>query len=288
MSIKRIICIIIAMAMLSFVFACGDTSGGSGGGNGGGAAQQPGGSGGNGGGAAQQPGGSGGSGGGDTQQPGGSGGNGGGDTQQPGGGDGSDGDGNTAPEPPAPPAPPAGGSGGSSNLAGSPIDVLGQLVDGLKDAGVEMPMTLPPTEVEAELSQNTIGLSEDDFNKLVKSAAYNLAAIGTFAHQIIVIQANDSRAAGEVKGLISGPNGYDPKKWVCVWPERVIVVDSGDYVLLVAARAPVVEASIDIFTEMAGTTGSVITSFEHEGEVEGEPGGGGFGGGFGGGPMPLG
>ena len=270
MSIKRIICIIIAMAMLSLVFACGGETVGGGGGSGG---------------ETQQPGGSGGSGGGGTQQPGGgtesSGGNGGGETPQPGDG-GSGGNGNTAPEPPAPPA---GGSGGSSNLSGTPIDILGQLVDGLKDAGVEMPMTLPPTEVEAELSQNTIGLSENDFNKLVKSAAYNLAAIGTFAHQIIVIQANDSRAAGEIKGLVSGPNGYDPKKWVCVWPERVIVVDSGDYVLLVAARAPVVEASIDIFTEMAGTIGTVITSFEHEGEVEGQPGGGG---GFGGGPMTLG
>jgi len=278
MSIRKIICFAIAMAMLSFLFACGgETAGGNGGGGGGGETQQPGGSGGG-----NSGGNSGGGSGGGGNSGGGTGSGdvsgGGGETPQPGGSGGGGGD--------ASPEPPTGGGGGggaSSNLSGTSIDILSQLVDELKNAGVEMPMTLPPSEVEAELSHNTIGLDEGDFNKLVKTAAYNLAAIGTFAHQIIVIQANDGRAAGEIKGLVSGANGYDPKKWVCVWPERVIVVESGEYVLLVAAREPVVAASIEIFKDMAGTTGTVVTFFEHEGEIEGEGGGG-----FGGGPIGIG
>jgi len=262
MSIKRIICVLIALAMLSFAFACGGETVGGG-------TQQP-----DGGGQAQQPGG-----GGQTQQPGG-----GGQPQQPG-------DGGQTPQPgdggnEGTPAPAPGGGGTSTNLSGSPVEFLKEFVDELREKGVEMPMVLPPTEVEPELSHNTIGLEEEDFNRLVVSAAHNIAAIGTFAHQLIMIQAKDARAAGEVKGIVSGPDGYDPHKWICVWPERAIVMDSGEYVLIVAARAPVVEAAIDVFREMAGTIGTVVTFFEHDGHLEGEGGGG--GGGFGGGPIGLG
>jgi len=161
------------------------------------------------------------------------------------------------------------GSGGSTNLSGSALDILSKLDEDLKQTGVEMPMTLPPMEVSADMSQNDIGLSSADFNRLVSSAASSLAAIGTFAHQIAVIQANDANAATEVKNLISGSNGYDSQKWICVWPEKVIVVESGAYVLLAAARANVVDAAVEAFRSEAGTIGTVVTFFEHEGGAEG-------------------
>jgi hypothetical protein len=99
------------------------------------------------------------------------------------------------------------------------VEILNTLVDDLTTAGVHMPMALPPTEVTPDLSQNAIGLSEADFGRLVTSAYYSLAAIGTFAHQIIMIQANDDAAARDVKNLVSSFGGYDPQKWICVWPE---------------------------------------------------------------------
>lgn len=164
------------------------------------------------------------------------------------------------------------GGGGSgpvdSDLSGSAIDVLSKLDADLAQTGIEMPMTLPPTEVTADMSQNDIGLSSSDFNRLVVDAASSLAAIGTFAHQIAVIQANDASAAAEVKRLISGTNGYDALKWICVWPERVIVVESGAYVLLAAANADVVDAAIEAFRSEAGAIGTVVTFFEHDGGLE--------------------
>ena len=240
MSIKRIVCLFISVAMLSFAFACGGETGG--GGDGGNAGSDTG----------RVPGGN------ESPQPGGNTGGSGGS------GNGSSGGGSEA-----------GGGGSGTGLTGTPIEILGSLVDGLVNTGVEMPMSLPPTEVDIELSHNTVGLTEDEFGRLLVSAAFNIAAIGTFAHQIIIMQANDTRAASEVKNLVSGPNGYDSQKWICVWPERVIVVESGEYVLLVAARADVVDAAIDVFRDMAGTIGTVVTFFEHEGGIEGE--GGGFG-----------
>ena len=174
-----------------------------------------------------------------------------------------------------PSAPGNTGTGSNSNLSGSAMDVLTNLDEALKQAGVEMPMTLPPTAVTSGMSQNDVGLSSADFDRLVNSASSSMAAIGTFAHQIIIIQANSASAATEIKGLVSGANGYDAQKWICVWPEKVIVVESGEYVLIAAAKADVVDAAVAEFRAEAGTIGTVVTIFEHDGTVVDAPAGGG-------------
>jgi len=294
MKTKKIICIVVAMAMLCLVAACVSetNSGGSGGGSSSSGSEGSGGSGGsNSGGSGNS--GSGGNNSSDGSNSGGSGNSGsggsdggsgsGGDTQVqfPGDGeDGEDGDngdgedgedggdsgtgggggdsGNSG----------GGSSGGDSSLSGTASEVLGALVEDLKNSGVDMPMTFPgpPPEVSPELAHNYIGLSEDDFTRLVVSAAFSEAAIGTFAHLISIIQAKDAAAAGEVKRLISGSDGFDPQKWICVWPEMAAAVDSGSYVLLVAARIVVVEAAIDIFGDTGGSLGEVVTFWEFAGE----------------------
>ena len=157
------------------------------------------------------------------------------------------------------------GGGDASNLSGTPADILDKLVIDIQNTGVKMPMSFPPTEVTPDISLNTMGLSEADFGKLVVSASYNMAAIGTFAHQIIVIQAKDVDAASEVKKIVSSSNGYDPKKWICVFPEQVIAVNAGEYVLIVASYREVVEAALKAFEKSAGSIGTVETIWEHSG-----------------------
>ena len=308
MKIKRLLCIILAIAMIGFVVACaGDTDSGNGGNpgnsidggdngsagntdnsgsdgnNGGGNGNNNNNSGadtgrnpddgnnnggsnggsdiglGNGGNSGNGDGennnGGAGNGGGDSNS-GGNSGNGGGDGNNGGSGNGGDngsGNGN------------GGGGGSSSGLSGTAVEVISNLVDALKEAGVEMPMALPPSEVSPELSHNTIGLTEDDFMRLVTSAAHSLAAIGTFAHQIVIIQANNASAASEIKRLVSGSNGYDPQKWICVWPEVAIAVDAGEYVLIVASYERVADAAVAALKDAAGSTGEVITFWEHAG-----------------------
>jgi len=172
-----------------------------------------------------------------------------------------------------------GGGAVQTNLSGTPEEILNQLLADLESANVHMPMALPPLEVTHDLSHNAIGLSEADFDRLVTSATYSMAAIGTFAHQIIMIEANDAPSAAEVKKLVTGDGGYDPGKWICVWPDRAAAVDSGAYVLLAASYNEVVEAALDSFEAAAGNVGEVITFWEFSG---GELQGGDFGGGMGG------
>ena len=172
----------------------------------------------------------------------------------------------------------AGSENAGSGLTGAPEDILSKLTEDLTDEGIQMPMSLPPMKVEAEMSQNTIGLSEADFEKYVADCAYTMAAIGTFAHQMIVIQAKDAGAAGEIKKLVSGDNGYDAKKWICVFPEKAIAVDSGAYVLIVASYAEVADAAVEAFKAAAGSIGEVNMFWEFAGEAgegteSGAPGG---------------
>lgn len=162
--------------------------------------------------------------------------------------------------------------GGGSGLTGTSEDVLVMLLDSLADSGAETPMCIPPMAVEPEMSQNTIGLSEADFTRLVEDTAYTMAAIGTFAHQIIVIRGVDERAAGEIKRLVTGDGGYDAKKWICVFPEKAVAVDSGVYVLIVASTSDVADAAVEAFAAAAGTTGDADVFWEFAGDG-GEMGG---------------
>jgi len=105
-----------------------------------------------------------------------------------------------------------------------------------------------------------------------------MAAIGSHAHQIILIQAKDAAAAAEVKklvaGRVGGKDGYDPMKWVCVWPDQAVAVESGNYVLLVASRKDIVETALRVFKDMAGSIGQADIFYEHIGESAPSGGGG--------------
>ena len=128
-----------------------------------------------------------------------------------------------------------------------------------------MPMSLPPAGFALELSQNTVGLSEADYTKYVSEASQTMGAIMTAAHQIVLVKAVDAAAAAQVKKLISGPGGYDAKKWICVFPQTAIVIDSGVYVLLVASSREVADTAANVFKELAGSTGDVVTFFDFAG-----------------------
>jgi len=193
------------------------------------------------------------------------------------GGDGDNGDGGDGGD--------SGGDGGSG-LSGSAAEVLANIDAALRGAGVEIPMALPPMDVAPDLSQNTIGLSESDFGRLVVSAANSMAAIATHAHQLVIIQAVDEKAATEIKNLVSGAGGYDAKKWICVFPEKASAVESGCYVLLAASYADAVDAAIATFSYMAGGIGGVVTFWEFAGDAYVELGEGVGGGGLA--PLPIG
>ena len=154
----------------------------------------------------------------------------------------------------------------SSNLSGNPSDILEKLVTDttatVEAAGESMYMSIT-LGITAETSQNDIGLSSADFEKYVVAASSSLAAIGSQAHQIVLIQAKDTDSAAAVLKIVSGENGYNPQKWICVWPQKVVAIASGDYVLIIASREDIVDAGLDAFKKMAGNVGETVLIYEH-------------------------
>jgi len=196
---------------------------------------------------------------------------------------GSGGAGPTQPDKTDPPTDPGdageqGSSGGSGITHDEPAgEILKEILDALNELDIDKPMSLPPAAVTGEDSGFIIGLPTAKFNDLVLSASQTTAAIGTFAHQIIIIKAKDDASANEIKNIVSGAGGYDSQKWVCVFPDRSIVAQSGRYLMVAAARNPVIDALQDIFKDIFGDVSDVVTFWEHEG---GDDAGGGLGGGM--------
>ena len=157
-------------------------------------------------------------------------------------------------------------------MSGSPDALLEKLVadttDIVKAADGFMYISFI-SDVTPELMQNAAGISEADYNAYLVAVASSMAGIGSQAHQIILYQAKSAEAALEVKkivaGKVNGKDGYDSMKWICAWPEQSVVVESGEYVLLVASRVDIAEAAVSVFLQMGGNIGEPDIFYEHTG-----------------------
>ncbi|GHU96480.1 hypothetical protein FACS1894208_11150 [Clostridia bacterium] len=171
----------------------------------------------------------------------------------------SDGGPNTASPPPVSPTPTP--APPQDTLKGTTAEILEKIIaDANKALGEDsaMPMSFT-SEVTEETSEGNLGLTSDQFKSKVKSASVSTAAIGSFAHEIALVQCANAEDAAEVKGLIA--KGFDSGKWICVFPDRSVVIDSVSYVLLVAAKDANIDAVVKAFTDEAGDNAGKLDVF---------------------------
>lgn len=162
-------------------------------------------------------------------------------------------------------------SDSASNLTGTPEEILEKLVGDAKtavEAAGGFYYISMASEVTADTSLGVIGFSSANFDKYVTAASCSKAGIGSQAYEIILIQCKDAKAAKEVKKLVKrAPDetdgGYNSMKWICVWPEKCAVVESGSYVLVAASLNNIVDAALDVFRDMAGSVGEIDVFYEH-------------------------
>ena len=156
----------------------------------------------------------------------------------------------------------SGGSGGAKDtLTGSTEDILNSVVDGAnkllpEDSQLAAAFT---DAVTADSAQNALGLSPDDFTKYVSEAYVSTAAIMTFAHQVALMKCKDFSSAAQVKSLVAA--GFDSNKWICVWPDKSFVADSGSYVLLVASTSAGADALLESFKTLANNNVGEVNTF---------------------------
>ena len=148
----------------------------------------------------------------------------------------------------------AGGGAGAEAKDTLTENAANTLAGIIVDVQADLPMMFEDA-ITAETAQGMLGLTPEQFEKYVSEAAASTAAISTFAIQISLVKCNDFTAATEVKSLIA--KGYDSGKWICVFPEQSMTVESGSYVLLAVGPADTVDAILKSFTDAAaGNVGS--------------------------------
>jgi len=149
-------------------------------------------------------------------------------------------------------------SGAKDTLSGTPEEILAQLKEAAEDA---LPMGLVD-EITRDRAQFVLGLTEEQFDMYVDSAA---ESPGINAQSTALVKCGDS-AAAKVKDLIA--EGYDPGKWICAFPQKCVVVESGSYVLLTANFAETADRLVEAFRTISdGNIGTprVFYESDHEG-----------------------
>ena len=172
----------------------------------------------------------------------------------------------------------------TTNLSGTVTEILASIEEKAKEIlGEEAHYPMSFTDpVTAEEAQGMLGMTEGEFNQYIEEAVSSVALIATHAHQVSLVKTTPGNAA-VVKDLIAA--GYNSQKWICVFPDKSIVITSGDYVLLAVGREENADAVIEAFKALAGTTSEANKFFEGVGMEPPEGGEGGFG--MGGGLLPI-
>lgn len=106
--------------------------------------------------------------------------------------------------------------------------IIQKLYEGIPEA--DMPMVMDVT-LSAENSEYYVGVPYSSYKEGLASDA----AIGSIAHSVCLLRAADAdKAASLAKSVKEKAN---PRKWVCVEAEKVIVKQKGNLVLLIMTSA---------------------------------------------------
>ena len=152
-----------------------------------------------------------------------------------------------------------GAGGAKDTLEGTTQELLAQLKEtAVADFGMGF-----DSEVTAETALGTLGLTAAQFEGYVDTAYESAAAISSIAQSNVLVKCQDAAAAAEVKKLIA--EGYDSAKWICVFPEQSVVVESGSYVLLAVGTRENTDALVEALKTLSkDNIGSPDAFYSHD------------------------
>jgi len=130
-------------------------------------------------------------------------------------------------------------------LFGGTMDILAALN---RSANIDF-MTFDE-QISAETCQSYLGLTPEQLGEYAEDAYVSVAAMNVSAHLTALVKCKDAASAAEVKSLVA--KGFDSGRWVCVRPDLCLVVDAGNYVLLIASYAEPASVLRDAFLVLAG------------------------------------
>ena len=100
-------------------------------------------------------------------------------------------------------------------------------------------------KIPVEMTEAYIGLTIEDFETYVVDSVFYESMISPSNQSFCIIKVNDASKVEELKQKIF--DNCNPRKWICVTAERVIVLNSGEYIMLAMASQDSCNALVKAF-----------------------------------------
>lgn len=130
--------------------------------------------------------------------------------------------------------------------------------------------------IPVEMTESYIGLTSSDFEANVTDSVFYESMISPANQSFCLIKVNDVTKVEELKQKIF--DNCNPRKWICMTAERVVVLNSGEYIMLAMASQDSCNALIPAFETKFGkeNVGTILdkTVSESIENFEDLPGGG--------------
>lgn len=91
----------------------------------------------------------------------------------------------------------------------------------------ERPMMLTNTVVDAENVEYFLGTADIEY----KEALASESGVGSIPHSVVLVRVNEGADVEAIKTKIK--ESVNPRKWICVEAENVIVKSKGDLIILI-------------------------------------------------------
>ena len=138
----------------------------------------------------------------------------------------------------------------------APKFTLEEIVESINNSGKVETGMLGNMPIDAESASYYIGLTEDEFNTYVSEAIANEPMMSSIAHSLCIVKLKDASKVSEVKQKIF--DNCNPMKWLCVQPEYILVVDSGEYVAFAMTTESNCKGIYEAFKAKMGTVGTTL------------------------------
>lgn len=133
---------------------------------------------------------------------------------------------------------------------------LEEIVESINNSGKVETGMLGNMPIDAQSASYFIGLTEDEFNTYVEEAIANEPMMSSIAHSLCIVKLKDASKVEEVKQKIF--DNCNPRKWLCVSPEYILVVNSGEYVAFAMTTEANCKGIYEAFKDKMVTVGTTL------------------------------
>ena len=99
----------------------------------------------------------------------------------------------------------------------------------------ERPMMLTNIEVTEENIENYLGTKDFEYEEALASES----AVGSIAHSVVLVRMKDGANIEDAKKKIE--ENVNPRKWICVEAEDVVVKNKGNLIILIMSSSNYIE-----------------------------------------------